>query len=125
MSGMRALNVDFPFHFDGNGRTARTDEADHVHDMVEQLLFTSPGERVMRPDFGAGLGRLVFEPNSVELASALQFSLSAALQKWLGDVIVVNQVEVVADDAELRLNLIYTLRRTGEAAAASFPLPAP
>ena len=64
------MNIDFPFHFDGSGRTASTDDDDHIRDMIEQLLFTSPGERVNRPDFGSGLLQLVFAPNSPELASA-------------------------------------------------------
>ena len=46
---------------------AATSDDDHIRDLIEQVLFTSPGERVMRPDFGAGLLALVFEPNSVEL----------------------------------------------------------
>ena len=58
--------LDYPYHFDGSGRSAATDEADHIRDLIEQVLFTSPGERVMRPDFGAGLLALVFEPNSTD-----------------------------------------------------------
>ena len=81
------MNIDFPFHFDGRGRTAATDDDDHIRDMIEQLLFTSPGERVNRPDFGSGLLQLVFAPNSPELAAALQFTMQAALQRWLGDLI--------------------------------------
>ena len=64
------MNIDFPFHFDDRGRTATTTLDDHVRDLIEQLLFTSPGERVNRPDFGAGLLQLVFAPNSAELAAA-------------------------------------------------------
>ena len=70
------MNIDFPFHFDGRGRTAATGDDDHVRDMIEQLLFTSPGERVNRPDFGSGLLQLVFAPNSPELAAALQFTVA-------------------------------------------------
>ena len=57
--------LDFPYHVDGTGRSATTGAADHVRDLIEQVLFTAPGERVMRPDFGSGLLALVFEPNSV------------------------------------------------------------
>ena len=63
------MNIDFPFHFDSRGHTASTDENDHVRDMIEQLIFTSPGERVNRPDFGSGLLQLIFAPNSPELAA--------------------------------------------------------
>ena len=64
--------------------------------MIEQLLFTNPGERVNRPDFGSGLLQLVFAPNSPELAAALQFTLQAALERWLGDVIEVRELEVTS-----------------------------
>lgn len=108
------MNVDFPFHFDALGRTATTGYDDHVRDMIEQLLFTSPGERVNRPDFGSGLLQLVFAPNSPELAAALQFTVRAALQRWLGDVIDVQALEVVSVDASLSIFVQYEVRGTGE-----------
>ena len=94
------MNIDFPFHFDDRGRTAATDDDDHIRDMIEQLIFTSPGERVNRPDFGSGLMQMVFAPNSPELAAALQFTLQAALDRWLGDVIEVRQLEVTSRGRE-------------------------
>lgn len=114
------MNLDFPFHFDGRSRTASTDDADHIRDMIEQLLFTSPGERVNRPDFGSGLLRMVFEPNSPELAATLQFTLQAALQRWLGDLIEVQALEVRSEDATLRVLLQYVVRRTGERRTETF-----
>lgn len=108
------MNVDYPFHFDARGRTAATDDDDHIRDMIEQLLFTNPGERVNRPDFGSGLLDLVFAPNSPELAAALQFSMQAAIQQWLGDLIQVDSLEVLSEDATLRIELQYVVRRTGE-----------
>lgn len=108
------MNIDFPWHVDGRGRTALTDDADHIRDMVEQLLFTDPGERVNRPDFGSGLLQLVFAPNNPELAATVQFTLQAAIQTWLGDVLEVNDLTVSAVDASLTIDLRYTIRRTGE-----------
>ena len=67
------MNIDSPFHFDNRGRTATTDDNDHIRDMIEQLIFTNPGERVNHPDFGSGLLQLIFAPNSPELAATLQF----------------------------------------------------
>ena len=107
------LDIAFPAHFDSRGRTAAADYDDHVRDMIEQLLFTSLGERVMRPDFGCGLLDLVFAPNSPELASALQLSVHAALQRWLGDVIDVGALDVASEDNVVRVHLSYTVRRTG------------
>ena len=114
------MNIDFPFHFDERGRTAATSDDDHIRDMIEQLLFTNPGERVNRPDFGSGLMQLVFAPNSPELAATLEFSLRAALQQWLGDLIEVQELEVTSEEATLRVVVQYVVRRTGEARTESF-----
>jgi phage baseplate assembly protein W len=114
------MNIDYPYHFDTHGRTATTDDDDHVRDMIEQLLFTNPGERVNRPDFGSGLMQLVFAPNSSELAAALQFTVQAALQRWLGDVIDVGALTVTSEDSKLTVDLRYSLRSTGEARSETF-----
>jgi hypothetical protein len=108
------MEIDYPFHVDLTGRTAATGADDHVRDMIEQLLFTNPGERVNRPDFGSGLLQLVFSPNSPEVAAALQFTMQAALQRWLGDLIEVEALEVDSADAVLRVRVTYLVRRTGE-----------
>lgn len=114
------MNIDFAWHFDTRGRTAGCNDAEHVRDMLEQLLFTNAGERVNRPDFGSGLLQLVFAPNSPELAAALQFTTRAAIQQWLGDVLDLQALDVVADDAALRIGVTYALRRTGEVRSESF-----
>jgi phage baseplate assembly protein W len=114
------MDLDYPYHFDGRGRTATTDESDHVRDMIEQLLFTNPGERVNRPDFGSGILQLIFAPNSPELAAALQLTVQAALQRWLGDVIEVQTLEVTSEEATLRVDLEYRIRRTGERRVDTF-----
>ncbi|MFB8789826.1 MAG: GPW/gp25 family protein [Potamolinea sp.] len=114
------MNIDFPFHFDNRGRTATTDDSDHIRDMIEQLLFTNPGERVNRPDFGSGLMQLIFAPNSPELATALQFTLQATIQRWLGDLVEVQSLEVVSEDGILRLLVQYVVRRTQERQTATF-----
>lgn len=119
------MDLDYPFHFDLRGRTASTGEDDHVRDLIEQLLFTSPGERVMRPDFGSGVLRLVFAPTSVELAAALQFTIQAALQRWLGDVIEVSGVEVASADSTLRITVAYLVRRTAEVRVEVFDRSGP
>lgn len=105
-------DLDHPYHFDSRGRTATTDYADHVRDLIEQVLFTAPGERVNRPTFGSGLKQLVFAPASDELATATRFLVQGALQEWLGDLIQVDEVAVTAEDSTLRVRVDYTLRRT-------------
>lgn len=114
------MNIDFPFAFDSRGRTAECDDAAHVRDMLEQLLFTNAGERVNRPDFGAGVLQLVFAPNSPELAAALQFTMRAAIQQWLGDVLDLQGLEVASEDSTLRIGIRYMLRRSGEVRTETF-----
>jgi hypothetical protein len=114
------MNIDFPFHFDGRGRTASTGDDDHIRDMIEQLLFTSPGERVNRPDFGSGLLQLVFAPNSPELAAALQFTTQAALQRYLGDLIDLQTLEVRSVDSTLNVVVKYVVKRTGDVRNENF-----
>jgi phage baseplate assembly protein W len=108
------MPLDYPYQFDGSGRTARTGEVAHVRDLIEQVLFTAPGERVNRPTFGSGLMQLVFAPNSDALAAATQVSVHGALQQWLGDLLMVEGVEVLREDAALRVTVRYVLRRTQE-----------
>jgi phage baseplate assembly protein W len=114
------MHLDYPLRFDGRGRTAETDYDAHVRDMIEQVLFTAPGERVNRPTFGSGVLQLVFAPNSDALAAATRLSVQAALQEWLGDVVEVADVEVQANDSTLRLEVRYVVRRTGETRVATF-----
>ena len=117
------MNVDYPYHFDGRSRTASAVEDDHVRDMIEQALFTQPGERVNRPEFGSGLLQLVFEPLADELAAAVQFMVQGAIQQWLGDVIATEEVRVEAEGSTLRVVVAYSLRQTGERRTDSFELP--
>lgn len=117
---MSPRHIDFPLHFDGRGNTAEAGYAEHVRDLVEQLLFTAPGERVNRPEFGSGLRQLVFAPNSEELAAALQYTTQAALMRYLGDLLDLQTLEVSCEDNMLRVFLVYALRRTGEVRTESF-----
>jgi phage baseplate assembly protein W len=108
-----ALFLDFPFHVDGRGRAAETGEDDHIRDMIFQVLFTNPGERVNRPDFGCGLKQLVFMPNSDALATATQVLVQGSLQRWLDPVIEVETVQVEAVESELRVSVVYSKRSGG------------
>lgn len=105
--------LDVPYGFGGRGRTATTQDEDHVRDLIKQVLFTSPGERVNRPDFGCGLRQLVFAPNGDVLAGATQFLVRSALIHWLEGVVEVEHVEVEAVDATLTVVIGYRNRMTG------------
>lgn len=114
------MNIDFPIHFDSRGRTAETDQSGHIRDMLEQFIFTSPGERVNRPEFGSGVLQLIFAPNSPELAATLQFSMQAGIQRWLGDVVDLRDLEVKAVDSTLTVTIKYAIRQTGVEETAVF-----
>jgi hypothetical protein len=116
-------DLDFPYRFDGHGRTATTDRDDHIRDLIEQVLFTAPGERAMRPDFGSGLLALVFEPNSSTLAATTQILVQGALQQYLSHLIAVQAVEVGNDDAALRVEVRYTVLLDRSTHTASFTAP--
>jgi phage baseplate assembly protein W len=113
-------NVDYPYDIDSRGRTACVDNDAHIRDLIEQVLFTSPGERVNRPSFGSGILQLVFAPNSDALAGATQATVQSALQQWLGNLIHVNDVVVSAEESELHVTVTYTNRRTQEHETAEF-----
>lgn len=116
------IQIDHPFHVDGRGRTATTPWEDHVRDLVEQFLLTAPGERVNRPGFGGGLLRKVFEPNSPELAAALQFTVQAGLQQWVGDLLEVQSLVVRPVDSQLQVTVEYRLRTGGDVRTATIAL---
>ena len=114
------MDLDYPFHFDSSGRTAVTGYADHIRDMVEQLLFTNPGERVNRPDFGSGLLQMVFEPNSPDIAATLQYLVQSNLQRYLGDLIQLEAVNVDSRDGTLTVTVRYMIRKTQETQTEQF-----
>jgi Bacteriophage baseplate protein W len=114
------MDIDFPLHVDSRGRTASAALDEHVRDMIEQLIFTNHGERVNRPDFGSGAMQLVFAPNSPELAATVQFTLQAALQMWLGDLIEIDELNVEADDSRLIIDLSYVVKASGQISRATF-----
>ena len=114
------MQIDYPYHVDGRGRIASTSAEDHIRDLIEQVLFTSPGERVNRPTFGCGLLQLVFAPNSDALASATQYTVQGALQQWLGDLIIVQSVLVSAVESRLNVDVQYVIRSSQQQRITTF-----
>ncbi len=110
------MYLSFPYQIDGRGRSrvARRDDDndEYIKGLIEQVLFTAPGERVMRPDFGSGIQQLLFTGNTPELAATTQMLVQGALQQWLGTLIVVESVVVEAIDSALHVEVIYIVRRT-------------
>ncbi|HEU0177914.1 MAG TPA: GPW/gp25 family protein [Blastocatellia bacterium] len=107
---MDATSFGFPFRINELGRVAALTGADNIRAKVLQTLMTSPGERVMLPEFGCGLRDLLFDPNNEVLAAATEFTVTKSLQRWLGDEILVQRVEVENIDGELQIEVIYIRR---------------
>lgn len=114
------MHIDFPWTFDERGRTAANGYDAHIRDLIETVLFTAPGERVNRPDFGSGILQLVFAPNDAALVAALQLTVHGALQQWLGDLIAVQNVAVESSEGTLRVAVDYIVRKSGSPAQALF-----
>lgn len=115
------MNVSLPYRIDGRGHTAEAGTNDaHIRDLIETVLFTAPGERVNRPDFGCGLMQFVFAPNSVELAATLQALVQGSLQQWLGNLIRIEEVAVDSVDSTLSVEVRYTVLATQTSGSASF-----
>jgi hypothetical protein len=112
--------LDYPFHFDGRQRTAEADGPSHVRQLIEQLLFTQPGERVNRPDFGSGAMQMVFAAASPEVAATAEFLIRGGLQQFLSDRVAVSDVSVEAVDSRLIITIDYVILATGESSSATF-----
>jgi len=116
------MQIDFPYHFDGRDRTAEIGEDAHIRDLIEQILFTNPGERVNRPDSGAGILQLVFGAASPEAAATAEFMIRGALQQHLGQRIVVQDITAEAVESTITITIAYQILRTGALSTASFTL---
>lgn len=120
------MYVSYPYQLDSRGHTAVTASLDaHIRQLLEQLLLTRPGERVNRPDFGCGLADLVFEPNSVRLAAALEVTVVANVGQWLNGLIALRNVDIESQDEKLLVNLGYVVTATGEPGNATLALSTP
>ena len=118
------MQIDFPYHFDGRDRTATADEPHHIRDLIEQILFTNPGERVNRPDFGGGVLQLLFAPASPEAAATAEFMIRGALQQHLGQRIALDEVTTTASEATLTITISYQILRSGVQATEAFTVEA-
>jgi phage baseplate assembly protein W len=107
----RNTSCGFPFAVNNAGRISASGGDDAIRGKVIQVLFTAPGERVHVPDFGCGLFNLVFEPNDAILAATMEFTVGQALSRWLGDDIVVDGVNVEAEEDTVTIQVAYTKRQ--------------
>lgn len=112
--------IAYPYRIDNTGRTANVDYDQHIRQLIEQLLFTVPGERVNRPNFGTGLNQLVFAPNSDELATATEYMVQGALQQWLAELIHVESLQIKNVDSTLEVTIQYVVLRNQERKVEQF-----
>lgn len=103
------MNIKYPYNFNDTKQTAEAGNHEHIRNMIAQILFTNPGERVNRPDFGCGLLQLVFEPLSDELVATTRFLIQGSLIQWLGNLIEVKDVQVDNIDATLHISVTYLI----------------
>jgi phage baseplate assembly protein W len=122
-------SLTFPFAIGDLGTPQASGRQRALREQIEQILFTLPGERVNRPRFGCGVQRLVFSGASAESAASAEYIISVNLREFMGESITVDAVRVTADpdQATLFIDVLYTVRETGEERADSFrrPLEAP
>ncbi|HEX7048859.1 MAG TPA: GPW/gp25 family protein [Longimicrobiales bacterium] len=119
---MHERYLSFPFRLTPDGRIETADEDRHIRQRLEQILFTSPGERVMLPEFGCGARDLVFAGNNEALAAAAEFRIAKALQTHMGDQVLINAVDVAAEGEQLRIDVVYTKARDLQQQTAVFRL---
>lgn len=118
------MALSFPYRVDALGRTATpADAAGHARELLEQFLFTSPGERVMRPTFGGGVQQLVFAPADDQAAAAVQHLIGGGIQQWLSTWIELQSIDVHGDDATMLITIRYRVRATGDEDRAEFRVP--
>jgi phage baseplate assembly protein W len=113
-------HVAFPLAVDRRGRTAAATDVQHVRQLIEQVLFTAPGERVNRPTFGSGLGQLLFAPADASVAATAQLAAQTAIQTWLGDVVILDDLRVTADESTMQVDVAVRLVEGGESVRVTF-----
>lgn len=108
---MENSTFGFPFGVNKAGRISSSGGDEAIRGKIIQVLFTAPGERVNKPDFGCGLFNLVFEPNDLILAAAMEFTIGQALSRWLRNDILVDQVSVTVSGEMATVEVAYTKRQ--------------
>jgi uncharacterized protein len=126
LPGRSGRFLDVPLDVGPSGALRTTGAADHLRDLVLQVLFTEPGERVNLPEFGCGIRRLTFAGNNEMLRTTAQFLISSNLNRWLGDRLEVEQVEVRSEPGEeevLLIDLVYVVKQTRSRQALTVRTP--
>lgn len=106
----------FPFGTAASGRAATVEDGGdaHVRQMLELLVLTMPGERVMRPTFGSPVAQMLFAPADAAIAHALEAALHAAIEQGLSDLLELRDLKVAfdEDEAALLIDIVYEVKRS-------------
>ena len=124
MTSGRRVDVQFPYRLDASGRVVTAGYDAHVEQLIEQVLFTNPTERVNRPEFGCGLLQSVFEPVSAEVLTAMESTIQAALSRWLADTVHATKVDIEAVGSQVRVGIDYRILATNVMRSSTFTVPA-
>ncbi len=114
------MNKSFPFQFDIYGHIASCDEDKHIRDMLEQILFTMPGERINRPDFGCGISLMVFGSTTPEFINVKKTQIHSQIQQLLGHLIKVNNLEISVEESLVNILINYTVFKNQEQSSVEF-----
>ena len=107
-----ATGFGFPFGVTSDGAIVPDPDDDvDLRGKIIQVLFTAPGERVNNPEFGCGLYNLVFDPSNTILGAAMEFTIGAALTRWLGNLLMVQAVDVTSGDEAVTIEVAYINRK--------------
>ncbi len=115
------MGIAFPYRINSRGRTSEPKNNDeYIRQAIEQTLFTMPGERVNRPEFGTGIMNYLFAPGGDEIMAAVQHMVQGALQQHLLDLAQIVDVEVKSEDAALWVTVQYMAVKSGQKSSVSF-----
>ena len=113
--------LNFPYNINSKGKSSTVNNInEYIKQLLEQLLFTNPGERVNRPSFGTGIRQLVFSPNSDEIVSITKALIQGNLQNWLSDYIIVEEVDTKSVESSLFVTIKYIVKSTSEELNVSY-----
>lgn len=108
------MHLAMPFNINRQGRVATVDEETHIREMIEQVLFTVEGERVNRPNFGAGVLQLIFSSLDPAMLTARRVAVQSSIQRWLGHAVHVTNVAFDIEGDQLRITVEYQILKTGQ-----------
>lgn len=104
----------FPPRVEADGRLAMAVYEDDIRQAIRIIMGTNPGERIMRPDFGVGLNKFVFEPINVTTLALIKTRVQTALVDWEPRITVENVTVTVDRDErnKLLIDVTYRVRAT-------------